>query len=109
MFNKFIDGNWKIYNGMLDRGEITLEQCMREQFLMIKTPKSVILDELDLDVAFKPGFEELVNYCKENQIPLEIISAGLDFVINHLLETRGLGGTKVHAAKTRFTENGLEM
>ena len=66
VFNKFIDGNWRSFNEQLDRGEITLEQCMREQFSMIKAPKSVILDELDLDVAFRPGFEGLVQYCIEN-------------------------------------------
>jgi len=110
VFNKFINGNWRIFNEQLDRGEITLEQCMREQFSMIKAPKSVILDELDLDVVFRPGFEVLVNFCTENQIPFEIVSAGLDFVINHLLEIRGLDGkTKVHAAKTRFTVEGIMM
>jgi 2-hydroxy-3-keto-5-methylthiopentenyl-1-phosphate phosphatase len=109
VFNRFINGNWKIFNEQLERGEITLEQCMREQFSMIKAPQSVILDEIDLDVPFRPGFDSLVQYCTENQIPLEIVSAGLDFVINHLLEVRGLSGTKVHAAKTRFTEKGLEM
>ncbi len=109
VFNRFIDGNWKIFNEQLDRGEITLEQCMRKQFSMTKAPKSVILDELDLDIAFRPGFEGLVDYCSNNQIPFEIVSAGLDFVIDHLLEVRGLSGTMVHAARTRFTENGLEM
>ena len=110
VFNKFINGNWRIFNEKLDRGEITLEQCMSEQFSMIKAPKSAILDEIDLDVAFRPGFEELVYYCIENQIPFEIVSAGLDFVINHLLEVRGLDDkTKVHAAKTRYTDDGLEM
>ena len=32
VFNKFIHGNWRIFNEQLDKGEITLEQCMREQF-----------------------------------------------------------------------------
>ena len=110
VFNKFINGNWRMFNEQLDRGEITLEQCMREQFSMIKAPKPAILDEIDLDVAFRPGFEELVYYCIENQIPFEIVSAGLDFVINHLLEVRGLDDkTKIHAAKTRYTDDGLEM
>jgi len=109
VFNRFINGNWRIFNERLDRGEISLEECMREQFSMIKAPESVILDELDLDVAFRPGFEELVEYCIEYQISFEIVSAGLDFVINHLLVARGLRGTKVHAAKTRFTEGGLAM
>jgi len=110
VFNKFINGNWNIYNEQLDRGEITLEQCMREQFSMIKAPKSAILNELQLDTAFRPGFEELVHYCKDNQMPFEIVSAGLDFVINHLLEARGLDGiTNVRAARTRFTDDGIEM
>ena len=110
VFNKFINGNWRIFNEQLDRGEITLEQCMRKQFSMIKAPKSVILNELELDTAFRPGFEELVHYCNDYQIPFEIVSAGLDFVINHLLEARGLDGeTKVRAARTRFTGDGIEM
>ncbi len=84
VFNRFIDGNWKIHNERLDRGEISLEQCMRDQFRMIKTPKSVILEELDLDIASRPGFDELVQYCRDNQILFEIVSAGLDFVFHHL-------------------------
>jgi 2,3-diketo-5-methylthio-1-phosphopentane phosphatase len=110
VFNKFINGNWRIFNEQLDRGEITLEQCMREQFSMIKAPKSVILDELELDAAFRPGFEELVQFCYDHQVPFEIVSAGLDFVVNHFLEVRGLDGkTKVRAARTRFTGDGIEM
>jgi len=110
VFNKFINGNWRIFNEQLDRGEITLEQCMREQFSMIKAPKSVILKELELDTAFRPGFEDLVHFCNDNQVPFEIVSAGLDFMVNHLLEVRGLHGkTKVRAARTRFTGDGIEM
>jgi 2-hydroxy-3-keto-5-methylthiopentenyl-1-phosphate phosphatase len=110
VFNKFINGNWRNFNEQLDRGEITLEQCMREQFSMIKAPKSVILDELELDAAFRPGFEELVQFCYDHQVPFEIVSAGLDFVVNHFLEVRGLDGkTKVRAARTRFTGDGIEM
>jgi len=110
VFNKFIKGNWKIFNEQLDRGEITLEQCMRQQFSMIKAPKSVILNEPELDIPFRPGFNELAHYCKDDRVPFEIVSAGLDFVINHLLERRGLKGlARVCAARTRFTGDGFEM
>ncbi len=110
VFNKFINGDWKIFNEQLDRGEITLEQCIREQFSMIKAPESVILDEAELDVSFRSGFEELVNFCNDNRVSIEIVSAGLDFVINHLLEVRGLEGkARVCAARTRFTSDGIEI
>jgi len=110
VFNKFINGDWRIFNEQLDRNEITLEQCMREQFSMIKAPKQAILNESELDAAFRPGFEELVHFCRDNQVPFEIVSAGLDFVIGHLLEVRGLDGMiKVRAARTRFTRDGIEM
>jgi 2,3-diketo-5-methylthio-1-phosphopentane phosphatase len=110
VFNKFINGNWKIFNEQLDRGEITLEQCMREQFSMIKAPKSVILNEAELDTPFRSGFEDLVNFCNDNQVPIEIVSAGLDFVINHLLKVRGLESkVRVCSARTRFTSDGIEI
>jgi 2-hydroxy-3-keto-5-methylthiopentenyl-1-phosphate phosphatase len=70
----------------------------------------VILNELELDTPFRPGFEELVHFCNDNQVPFEIVSAGLDFMVNHLLEVRGLDGkTKVRAARTRFTGDGIEI
>jgi 2-hydroxy-3-keto-5-methylthiopentenyl-1-phosphate phosphatase len=110
VFNKFVDGDWRIFNERLDRGEITLEQCIREQFSMIKAPRSAILREAELDIPFRPGFEELVNYCNDNRVPVEIVSAGLDFVVNHLLQARGLGGmARVCAARTRFTGDGIEI
>ena len=110
VFNKFIKGDWKTFNEQLDRGEITLEQCIREQFSMIKAPRSAILNEAELDIPFRSGFEELVHFCNDSRVPVEIVSAGLDFVINHLLEVRGLEGkAKVCAARTRFTGDGIEI
>jgi len=110
VFNRFIKGDWKIFNERLDRGEITLEQCIREQFSMIKAPRSVILSEVDLDIPFRSGFEELVHFCNHDRAPIVIVSAGLDFVINHLLEARGLEGRAgVCAARTRFTGDGIDI
>ncbi|MFW9997572.1 MAG: HAD-IB family phosphatase [Candidatus Odinarchaeota archaeon] len=110
VFDKFVCGNWRIFNEQLDRDEISLEQCMKVQFSMIKASKSAILKEVELTTAFRPGFEELVHFCNGNHLPFEIVSAGLDFVINHLLEIRGLSDKiRVHAAKTKFIDDGIAM
>ena len=38
---------------------------------------------LEKVVAFRPNFEKLAEFCKKNLVPLAIVSAGLDYVIDH--------------------------
>jgi len=53
---------------------------------MVRVSKSKILDELNGVTKFRPGFDNLIDYCKTNRYPLVLVSAGLDFVIKHFLE-----------------------
>jgi 2-hydroxy-3-keto-5-methylthiopentenyl-1-phosphate phosphatase len=84
---KFAKGNWQIYDRQLERGEITLEDCMKKQVGFLKASKKEILNELKNSVKFRPNFEELCQYCQHNLIPLIIASAGLDFVIEYFLKS----------------------
>ncbi|MFX0092652.1 MAG: MtnX-like HAD-IB family phosphatase [Candidatus Hodarchaeota archaeon] len=110
LLNKFAEGNWEIFDLQLERGEITLKECMQKQFSMLKAPKDVMLKELEAVANFRPNFEKFVKYCETHGFPFIIVSAGLDFAIKYFLKLKGWANLiRVHAAKTRFLEDGIEF
>jgi 2,3-diketo-5-methylthio-1-phosphopentane phosphatase len=107
---RFAQGNWRAFDEQLESGTISLEECLRREFSLVRASKKQILNELKNVVTFRPHFEELAVYCKRNRILLEIASAGLDFVISHFLELKGWQDlVAVHAPKTRFSAAGIKF
>jgi HAD superfamily phosphoserine phosphatase-like hydrolase len=94
----------------LEKGKITLEECIQKIVSMLDLPKHLILKELEQVTFVRPSFKYLVDYCKTQKIPLFIVSAGLDFIIEHFLEPTKWGDLlKIHAAKTSFTNMGIQL
>ena len=57
--------------------------------------------------TFRPYFKELWRYCQTRSLPLAIVSAGLDFYVDALLEREGLEEIPRYTVKTRFTSEGI--
>lgn len=107
---RFARGDWRLFERQFENGEITLEECLTRQFSLMRASKKQILKELKNVVTFRPNFKELAEYCKEDCIPLIIVSAGLDFVIKHFLKLNDCQDlVEVYAAKTAFTANGIRF
>jgi len=107
---RFAKGDWRLFEKQFERGEITLEECLTRQFSLVKASQRQILEELADVVSFRPNFKKLAEYCKENHIPLIIVSAGLDFVINHFLKLNDcLNLVEVCAAKSSFSLGGISF
>lgn len=111
LLEKYVEENYEIYDELLLAGEITLEECIVRQFTMLKVPKQQQLQYIDsINPVIRDGFPEFVDYCKRNNIILKIISASLDYVIEHILQQLGIK-IKLVAFKTDFSniENGLNV
>ena len=107
---KFAEGDWRAVDDQYVKGEITLEECIQRQGGMVRVSRSQILHELDRVTKFRPGFDNLAEYCKTNHYPLVVVSAGLDFVIKHFL-TRQNWNDKVElfAAAAKCTPKGIKF
>ncbi len=110
VLEKFGQGDWRAVDDQYVKGEITLEECLRRQGAMVKASSSDILDELDKVTKFRPGFDNLTEYCRTNRYPLVLVSAGLDFVIKHFLVREKLTGKlELFAAVARCTPTGIKF
>jgi 2-hydroxy-3-keto-5-methylthiopentenyl-1-phosphate phosphatase len=110
ILKRFAVGNWKALDRLFERGEITLEECLRRQFRLVHVSEEQMLDALEGVMSLRPQFDRLVQYCKSNSTSLTIVSAGLDFVIEHYLKLNGWSeSVAVCVAKARVTANGVEF
>ena len=108
---KFGQGDWRSVDDQYVKGEITLEECLRRQGGMVRASKSQLLDELDQVTKFRPGFDNLAEYCKTNYYyPLVLVSAGLDFVIKYFLTRENLmDKVELFAAVAKCTPMGIKF
>ena len=105
---RFAQGDWKAIEELFEKGEITLEECLRRQFSLVKASREQMLNALQGVTTIRPGFEEFARFCKDSGIPLVIVSAGLDFVIKHVLEVKKLTNlVTVYMPSTRITTDGI--
>lgn len=107
ILEKFSTENWKKYDELLEKGEMTLEESMKKQFKLIKLSKDEIIKELEEVTQFRPNFDKLVEYCREKSSMIKVVSAGLDFIIFHFINK--IEELEVFAAKTTFTPEGIDI
>ncbi|HEY0122755.1 MAG TPA: MtnX-like HAD-IB family phosphatase [Rhizobium sp.] len=77
-----IERQWK--QGLMGSGE-----CMRRQIALVEASRKdldALLDTMSID----PGFEEFLSYCRGTDLPVTIVSDGVDYFIRHILARHGI-------------------
>lgn len=110
ILTKFSQVDWQKLDRQFEKGKITLEECLNKEFSSVNASKELILKELRTIVTFRPNFKKLCEFCKRNDIPFVIASAGLDFVIEYFLKTNDCFDlVEVCTAKIKFVPGGIRF
>lgn len=101
ILDKYADGDWRELDDCYVQGKISLLDCMRQQFAMVRTDRSEMLRELDKAIVLRAGFAELVGLCANYGTQVIVVSAGVDFVIEHFMrKLKVLSKVEIHSATT---------
>ena len=108
--NRFGDPNWMRIEQALERGEVSFEESLKQEFATLKAPPKMIIEEVSRLATLRPNFDRLVEYCKRIHLPLKVVSGGLDFCIRHFLD-RGdwLRFVTICAPESHFTGSGYTL
>lgn len=110
LLDKFANENWRNIDEQLEKGEVTFEESLEREFALLKVPEKTMLDALEPATRFRPNFDKLIEYCKEQRFPLVVVSGGLEFSIKHFLEEKGwLNKVEIYAPKSTCTDNGITL
>ena len=90
LLDKFANKSWRIIDEQLEKGEVTFEESLEREFAMLNAPEKTMLDALEPATRFRPNFDKLIEYCKEQRIPLVVVSGGLEFLYKTLPRTERL-------------------
>lgn len=107
LLEDFAQGDWRRLLREYREGRISVLDLNTGAFAMIKDDRDTLVKSLKGKVRVRPGFRELVDYCRRRGFEFVIVSNGLDFYIDAILEELGLGDIEVHAARAHFHPEGI--
>jgi len=109
ILDTFSVSNWRQLFKDYQQGKITVGQFNEATFSKVEANRETLLEIVRRDTKIRPGFPELVNLCRQNDFRFVIVSNGLDFYIEDILNRLGLPDVEAYAAETHFSPDGLSV
>ena len=107
LLHQFGDETWQDVRGRFRSGELTLKEYQEITFRNIRADRETMQEYVKENANLRPHFTELWEYCQELNSPMAVVSLGLDFYIQALLEKEGAGDVPTYCVNTRFTPEGI--
>ena len=110
ILDRFSEEDWRKMDVQYKKGEISLEECLQNQFSKLNLDKTQIIHTVIQFAHLRTHFQEFVEYCRTESIPLIIVSAGLDFIIRHFMEiNRWSNNIQIYSPRSEITSKGVSF
>ena len=106
LLHQFGHPTWTKVRERFRAGELSLKDYQEAAFLRMQADKDAMQSYVRAHANFRPHFAELSEFCQVHSIPMCIISQGLDFYIQALLDGCGQAEMPVYAVVTEFDPRG---
>jgi 2-hydroxy-3-keto-5-methylthiopentenyl-1-phosphate phosphatase len=111
ILDTFADANWRQILEDYMEGKIPVGTFSIKAFATVKADLQTLTDFVlkNNRVRIRPGFVELLQYCSRKNVKFVIVSNGLSFYIDVILENMGIKGIEVFAAQNQFSPEGMQV
>jgi len=109
LLDAFASGNWRQLLTEYREGKISVGYFNAKAFAMVKEDRQTLVNFVKQTAKIRPGFHELLAYCRREGIRFTIVSNGLDFYINTILTNIGVENIEVFAAQAQFAPRGIKV
>lgn len=86
-----------------ERRELTARERIEQGFARLRVSRAALEDFLD-EVPIDPTFPPFVRFCQDHSLPLTILSDGLVWYIQRILDRHGLGDLPIVANEIAFAD-----
>ena len=104
LLNRFGDPSWTDVRQQFRDGVMNLKEYQEITFRNIRADRSAMQHYVREHATLRPYFNELHYFCRSHDIPLAVVSQGLDFYISALLEREGFRDVPIYAVNTSFDQ-----
>ena len=101
------DGIWPELRRQARDGLITFKDYQERSFRSIGASQEDMKTVVKAKATLRPHFKEMWQYCRSENIPLAVVTVGLDFYVEAVLEREGLTDVPCYAVKTSFSAQGI--
>ena len=108
IYTRFGDQRWEEINKRWRKGEISSKECLIGEYSLMDASEDEVREYV-MTMEIDPGFIELVKTCRENDIPIAIVSDGFDFYINAILDKSELFGIETFCNNLKFNGRKVEL
>ena len=108
LYKKFGDQVCEEYKQKWEEGEITTPQELDGCFSRLHPYRNEMEEYLET-IPLSPGFAELVSWCREQGHVFAVLSDGLDWYIEYILERYGFSDVPIYANEIYFKQGGVEV
>jgi len=102
LLNQFGDPDWKDVRQSFRDGQLSLKDYQEITFRNINADRATMQSYVKEHANLRPFFKDLWGFCQSNGIQMAVVSQGLDFYIQAVLEREGVGRVPVYAVDTKF-------
>lgn len=104
-----MQSDWQKVDDDYHAGRISVEECQRIQFANMKVGRKEVIEFAVMEVKIRPGFSQVVDYCRSKGLRFVIVSNGLDIYIDPILENLGLADIERYSGHARITDAGIAV
>ena len=101
------NGEWERLRQAHREKRIGLKEYQERAFRTVTAGRDEMQALVKEKATIRPYFKDLWRYCRSRSVPLAIVTVGLDFYVEALLEREGLQGVPRYAVQTEFTPQGI--
>ena len=105
LLKRFGAPDWMDVRQRFRDGHIDLKEYQEITFKSIQADRATMQSYVKEHANLRPYFQEIWGFCQANGFPMAVVSQGLDFYIQALLDKEGLGRVPIYAVNTEF-QNG---
>jgi 2-hydroxy-3-keto-5-methylthiopentenyl-1-phosphate phosphatase len=111
LLDTFAEGDWRQLLNKYMLGRMAVGTFNRKAFAMVKADRQTLTEYVLKSgrLVIRPGFKELLGFCSREGLEFVIVSNGLLFYIEAILENIGVDGVKVFAAQSQFSPKGMQV
>jgi len=107
LLTQFGAPDWQDVRQRFRDGQISLKEYQEITFRSIRADRATMQSYVKDHANLRPFFRELWGFCQSNNIPMAVVSQGLDFYIEALLERAGISQVPVYAVDTDFNDGNI--
>ncbi|MFB2565082.1 MtnX-like HAD-IB family phosphatase [Rhizobium sp. IMFF44] len=96
VLTRFAGSEWEDIEQLWKQGLIGSGECMRRQIALIEASRGELDRFLDT-LAIDSGFEAFLSFCRRGELPVTIVSDGVDYFIRRILARHGIEGLPIVA------------